>query len=203
MRAALFLDRDGVVNVDHGYVARPRDFEWIDGVFDTVRVATMLGLATIVVTNQAGIARGFYTEADFEDLTRWMTERFAHEGAPLTAVYHCPFHADGIGRWRVADHPDRKPNPGMLLRAAADHGLLLDRSALIGDQDSDIECARRAGVPHFARFVAPGAATPSTAVPLLRGHVEAARWLRSTFGDLNDGGADAPHPPGRAGLIRE
>jgi D-glycero-D-manno-heptose 1,7-bisphosphate phosphatase len=143
---ALFLDRDGVINQDTGYVHRVEDFHFINGIFPLCRTAQALGLQIHVVTNQAGIARGYYTEDDFSQLTRWMLERFAQEAAPLTAVHFCPFHAEqGIGLYRAASHR-RKPEPGMILEAAAAFGLDLSRSALIGDKASDIEAARRAGV---------------------------------------------------------
>ncbi len=176
MKAALFLDRDGVINVDHGYVHTPQDFEFLPGVFDTVRLARAKNLTVIVVTNQAGIARGYYNEAQFAALTTWMCARFDEERAALTAVYHCPYHADGKPPYNIADHPDRKPNPGMLRRAAQEHGVDLSRSLLIGDQASDIEAGRRAGLAHLARFGAIADETPDTVrVP---DHQAAQDWLK-------------------------
>jgi D-glycero-D-manno-heptose 1,7-bisphosphate phosphatase len=178
MARALFLDRDGVINVDHGYVHSPADFEFVPGVFDTARVAIELGYLVIVVTNQAGIARGHYGVAEFEALTRWMCERFAAEGAPIAAVYYCPYHADGRGAWRVADHPDRKPNPGMLLRAIREHSLDPRQSVLLGDQLSDVEAARRANL-RAAALLAYGKAPAGTEADAIVGsHTEAADWLR-------------------------
>ena len=174
---ALFLDRDGVINVDKGYVYRPQDFEFVEGVFRVVGRASELGLSTVVVTNQAGIARGFYSESDFESLTRWMFQRFYAEGAPLTAVYHCPYHAEGLGQWRVADHPDRKPNPGMLKRALRDFSLDAGRSLLVGDQESDIVAARRADLRAAALFAPSGPPTTTLANAVLRDHGETIRWL--------------------------
>lgn len=174
---ALFLDRDGVINVDRGYVHRPQDFEFVDGVFRVVRRACELGLRTVVVTNQAGIARGFYSESDFESLTRWMCQRFADEGASLAAVYHCPYHAEGLGRWRVADHPDRKPNPGMLNRAVRDLSFDVGRSLLVGDQESDVVAARRAHLRAAALFAPSGPPPKTLADAVLRDHAETIRWL--------------------------
>lgn len=146
-RPALFLDRDGVVNVDRAYVHRIDEFEFMPGIFELVRTGIELGLVPVVVTNQAGIGRGYYTEADFDALTRWMCERFAQNGAPIERVYHCPTHpVHGIGRYRV-DSPWRKPGPGMLLAARDELGIALARSALVGDKASDIEAGRAAGVP--------------------------------------------------------
>jgi D-glycero-D-manno-heptose 1,7-bisphosphate phosphatase len=144
---ALFLDRDGVINVDRGYVHRIEDFAFVPGIFDLARFAAReLGWPVVVATNQAGIGRGLFDEATFQALTRWMCERFAAEGSPIARVYHCPYHPEhGIGPYRQ-DHPWRKPKPGMLLQAAADLALDLPRSALVGDKPSDIECAAAAGV---------------------------------------------------------
>lgn len=174
-RAALFLDRDGVINVDRAYVHRVDEFAWIPGVFDTVRVAGELGLAVIVVTNQAGIARGYYSEPDFRALTGWMESEFAAAGAPLTAVYYCPYHPDGLPPYNTTS-PMRKPEPGMLLQAASDHALDLRRSLLIGDQESDIDAGRAAGLMRTALF-APGGPRPTRADVVLSSHAEACRWL--------------------------
>ena len=148
MKRALFLDRDGVINVNHGYVHRREDFEFLPGIFDLVRSARQRGLLPVVVTNQAGIARGYYDEAAFHALTDWMRQRFADEGAPLERVYFCPYHPTaGIGRYR-AESADRKPAPGMLLRARDELGLDLPGSVLLGDKTSDILAGRAAGVGH-------------------------------------------------------
>src|SRR5258705_6669482 len=113
-RPALFLDRDGVINVDHGYVHRIDEFEFLPGIFKLARFAVReLDWPVIVVTNQAGIGCGLFDEKAFEALTIWMCERFAREGAPLTKIYHCPFHPErGIGAYR-RDHRCRNPHPGM------------------------------------------------------------------------------------------
>lgn len=153
---ALFLDRDGVINHDSGYTSRPADFKFIDGIFDLCRAAKRLGYLLIVVTNQAGIGRGYYTEQDFFTLTQWMRERFSQEEAPITDVFYCPNHPEyGIGRYKV-DSFDRKPNPGMLLRAAEIYGINLSHSIMIGDKDSDMEAALRAGVGVRCQYLANG-----------------------------------------------
>jgi D-glycero-D-manno-heptose 1,7-bisphosphate phosphatase len=146
-RGALFLDRDGVINVDHGYVHRPDRFELVPGIFDLARFwAWDVGGPIVVVTNQSGIGRGYFDEAAHADLTRWMCERFAQEGAAIARVYHCPYHpVEGIGCYRT-DHPWRKPSPGMILQAAADLDLDLARSVIIGDKSSDMEAGAAAGV---------------------------------------------------------
>jgi D-glycero-D-manno-heptose 1,7-bisphosphate phosphatase len=145
-RSALFLDRDGVINVEKKYVHRVEDFEFLDGIFDLCRAATDRKMAIVVVTNQAGIGRGYYSEVQFEALTKWMMDRFVKEGAPITAVYFSPDHPEyGVGSYRKESF-DRKPNPGMLLRARDDLGLDLKRSIMIGDKETDIMAAKAAGV---------------------------------------------------------
>jgi len=144
-RPALFLDRDGVINEDSGYTHRIADFVFMPGIFDLCRHARGCGLALVVVTNQAGIGRGLYTEADFLLLTSWMEQRFAAEGAALDRVYFCPDHPDGLGAFR-RESAFRKPNPGMLLQARDELALDLPASVLVGDKWSDIEAGQRAGV---------------------------------------------------------
>lgn len=156
-RKALFLDRDGVVNVDRHHVHRIEDFEFVPGIFELCRRAVALGHRLVVVTNQAGIARGYYTEADFERLTQWMLGAFRERGIGIDRVYHCPYHPTaGIGDYRRESF-ERKPNPGMLLRARDELGLDLSRSAFVGDQDTDMQAGRRAGVGTLIRLVAAGA----------------------------------------------
>jgi D-glycero-D-manno-heptose 1,7-bisphosphate phosphatase len=146
-RSALFLDRDGVINVDYGYVHRPDQFEFIPGIFPLARFwASELGRPIVVISNQSGIGRGFFDEKTYADLTRWMCARFEAERAPIARVYHCPFHPEhGIGSYRD-DHPWRKPNPGMLLQAVSDLGLAPAHCALVGDQVSDIEAGAAAAI---------------------------------------------------------
>lgn len=145
-RPALFLDRDGVINIDHAYVHKREDFDFVDGIFDLVRTARERGYLVFVITNQAGIGRGKYTEADFHVLTDWMCGEFASRGAPIDKVYFCPYHAEhGIGHYK-AESEFRKPNPGMILQAAREFGVDLAASVLLGDMETDIEAGKRAGV---------------------------------------------------------
>lgn len=147
-RRALFLDRDGVVNADHGYVHTVEGTAFLPGIFDLCRAAYAAGLLPIVVTNQAGIARGLYDEAAFIAYTRWLHAEFAARGAPLLATHYCPHHPQADrGEYRVAC-ASRKPNPGMVLHAAADYHLDLAQSLLIGDKQSDLAAARAAGIAH-------------------------------------------------------
>lgn len=143
---ALFLDRDGVVNEEVGYLFRPGDLRWVDGIFSLINTARGLGYRVVVVTNQSGIARGLYTTADFENLMAWMRTEIQAHGGDLDAVYHCPFHpVHGVGAWK-REHNDRKPGPGMLLRAARDLNLDLRHSVLVGDRCSDIAAANAGGL---------------------------------------------------------
>jgi D-glycero-D-manno-heptose 1,7-bisphosphate phosphatase len=149
---ALFLDRDGVINVDKKYAWRIEDFEFVPGIFELCRTAQAVGLLPIVVTNQAGIGRGFYTEQDFLALTEWMLGEFRAQGIGIGRVYHCPYHpTEGLGEYR-RESPDRKPNPGMILRAKLDFALDLSRSVLVGDKDSDIDAGRAAGVGYRVKL---------------------------------------------------
>lgn len=146
-RRAAFLDRDGVINVDLGYVVRQEDFHFVPGALEAARTLAERGFALVVITNQSGIARGMYSTEDFDTLTRWMRERFAEAGAPLAGVYFCPHHpTEGRGRYRV-NCTCRKPAPGLLLAAAHELGLDLARSVLFGDRRSDLQAAHAAGVP--------------------------------------------------------
>lgn len=146
MRPALFLDRDGVVNVDHGYVYRIDQVDFLPGIFALGRAAVARGMALVVVTNQSGIGRGLYTEAAFHGLMGWMRDEFARQGAPILAVEFCPDHPEhGLGAYR-RDSARRKPGPGMLLDAAAAHALDLAASVLVGDRATDVLAGARAGV---------------------------------------------------------
>lgn len=149
LQPALFLDRDGVINVDHGYVHRVEHFDFIPGIFELVRIANQSGFRVVVVTNQAGIARGYYSGETFSHLTEWMLRRFAEQEATIDAVYHCPHHpSDGLGVNKL-DCQCRKPQPGLLLQAIADLAIAGEHSIIIGDKLSDLEAGKRAGVRHL------------------------------------------------------
>ena len=149
-RPAAFFDRDGVFNEDQGYVHRIEDLVWIPGGPRAVRRLNDLGYLVILVTNQSGIGRGYYDEAAMHAIHAALAEHLAGEGAHIDAVYFAPHHEDAVlEHYRQADHPDRKPNPGMLLRAMQDFPIDREHSFLIGDKDSDLEAARRAGVKGY------------------------------------------------------
>jgi D-glycero-D-manno-heptose 1,7-bisphosphate phosphatase len=143
---ALFLDRDGVVNEEVGYLHRADEVRFVKGIFSLCRTAARLGYRLIVVTNQAGIARGYYSEADFELVMEFMRGEFRAKGVELDAVYYCPFHPEhGVGKYKQ-DHEDRKPGTGMLRRGAREFGLELSESVLVGDRCSDVRAANAAGL---------------------------------------------------------
>jgi D-glycero-D-manno-heptose 1,7-bisphosphate phosphatase len=153
MNKALFLDRDGIVNVDKCYVGHIADFEFMPGIFDALRIAQKQNYLLFIITNQSGIARGYYTEDDFLRLTTWMIGEFRKEDVEITKVYHCPFHVDGVIPQFTGESQMRKPNPGMLLLAQQEYDLVLSESIMIGDKESDIEAGERAGVGHTIRVV--------------------------------------------------
>ncbi|HZC43485.1 MAG TPA: HAD family hydrolase [Acidobacteriaceae bacterium] len=149
VRPALFLDRDGVVNREIGYLHRPEQVEFTSGIFDLCRHAQALKYALIVITNQSGIARQLYSETDFHSLMHWMTEAFRRQHVTIDGYYFCPHHPEyGVGPYRI-ECEDRKPQPGMILKAAADHHLDLKQSFLIGDRCSDIQAGAAAGIPNL------------------------------------------------------
>jgi D-glycero-D-manno-heptose 1,7-bisphosphate phosphatase len=143
---ALFLDRDGVLVDEVGYLHRPGDVRLLPGAADLVRAANRAGVLVVVVTNQAGIGRGYYDWADFEAVRHRIDELLAKDRVRLDAVYACPFHPAALEPYRHATHPGRKPGPGMLLRAGSDLGIDLSRSWIVGDVVEDIQAGRSAGL---------------------------------------------------------
>ena len=147
LRPALFLDRDGVLNEDRGYVSRWEDFRWIAGAREAVAAFNRAGWLVIVVTNQSGVGRGFYTEADMHALHARMQQDLAEAGGHIDAFYYAPQHPDAPAEaYRHPDPPLRKPNPGMILQALIDWPIDREASLLVGDKPSDLEAAVRAGI---------------------------------------------------------
>lgn len=143
------LDRDGVLIVDHVHVSAREQVEWIAGVPQAIRSLRETGHAVVIVTNQAGIAKGLYSEEEFVELMRWFVSVLARDGALIDAVYYCPHHpTDGHPPYLV-DCPCRKPKPGMLLRALEDAQATPAHSLMIGDKQTDMHAAQAAGVPGY------------------------------------------------------
>ena len=136
---ALFLDRDGIINVDHGYVYQIEKFEFIKGIFDLIKLFTDAGYLIFVVTNQSGIGRGYYSEEDFTTLTDWTIEAFKERDIKIEKVYYCPHSPEEKCHCR-------KPEIGMIEQALEDHPIDLANSWLIGDKQSDIDLAMNASI---------------------------------------------------------
>lgn len=138
---ALFLDRDGTINVEKGYVFRINDFEFRPGIFDVIKKYQHQNYLIFIVTNQSGIARGFYTESDFGILSDWMISQFQSKNINITKIYHCPHHPEITGECSC-----RKPKPGMILKAIRDFDLDSSKCVLIGDKKSDVSAGKKAGI---------------------------------------------------------
>jgi len=147
-KRAVFLDRDGVVNVDNGYVSQVDDFEFIEGVIEACKTLKAKGYLLVLITNQSGIARGYFSEEQFHTLTEWMDWSLADRGVDLDGIYYCPHHNEkGIGEYKI-DCDCRKPKPGMLLSAIEELNIDISQSILVGDKVSDIQAGLAAGVNH-------------------------------------------------------
>lgn len=142
---AVFFDRDGVLNLDKGYVYRQEDFEWMPGGIESIKYFNNNGFRVFVVTNQSGIARGYYREEDVIALHSWMSSELANHQAHIDRFYYCPHHPEGQGPFRILCNC-RKPMPGLILQATKEWNLNLEQSLLVGDKESDIEAARAAGI---------------------------------------------------------
>jgi D-glycero-D-manno-heptose 1,7-bisphosphate phosphatase len=143
---ALFLDRDGVININQGYLSDTKNFIFIPEIFQLIRDANNLGYLVFIITNQSGIGRGFFTEEDFNSLSSWMLNRLSTQGANINKIYFSPFHpTHGKGQY-LKDDFSRKPNPGMIMDAAKEFNLDFDQSLLVGDSITDIIAGNRAGI---------------------------------------------------------
>ena len=173
---AVFIDRDGVINKEKEYLHRIKDFEFIDGVFDACRLFSEKGYKIIVVTNQSGIGRGYYSEQEYTRLTEWMVAQFSGQGIAVADVFYCPHHPErASGKYRRACEC-RKPEPGMLLTAAKKHGIDLSRSLMVGDKEADIQAGRAAGV---AKTVLVRSGHP------VDEHASAAEYIIDSLGELD------------------
>ena len=179
MTSAVFLDRDGVINVDHGYVSTWEQFEFLPGVPEALRELQDAGYLLVVVSNQSGIGRGYYSAADVESLNQAIAQYLdSAVGVTLSGFYHCPHHpTEAEGEFR-RQCECRKPAPGMIRQAVLDHGIDVKTSLLVGDKDSDIEAGRAAGVAGLFKVVdSPQTATPTSDVQLVTGLSEVTAHL--------------------------
>jgi D-glycero-D-manno-heptose 1,7-bisphosphate phosphatase len=203
---AVFLDRDGTLNEEVEYLCRAEDVRLVPGAREAVARLNALGIPVLVVTNQAGIGRGLYGWPEFQAVTARMAELLAEAGAHLDGVYAAPHHPRGLGDYAHPDHPDRKPNPGMLLRAAREHGVDLARSWMIGDKALDLEAGRNAGCRVALVRTGYGAAVDGSLADLVAPDLGAAvaRILDSQDGQdgqdprNSQGGGDGQDGPGPA-----
>ena len=145
----LFLDRDGVINYDFGYVYLEKDFKFRNEIFHLCREAKANLFKIIVITNQAGIGRGYYSENEFQKVNKFMLNTFKLKNIYIDDVFFCPFHPIyGVGKY-LKNSFDRKPNPGMFFKAANVHNINLKKSIMIGDKESDKEAAFKAGIGFY------------------------------------------------------
>ena len=151
-QAAVFLDRDGTINVDKGYFYQPEDFEFEQGSIEAIRLLNKAGYRVFVISNQAGIALGHFNEEQVDELHNWLRVELSQYGASVDAFYYCPHHPKlGIGDYKTSCDC-RKPSPGLLLKAAVEWEIDLEKSYMVGDHNSDVEAGRAAGVtPIFVR----------------------------------------------------
>ncbi|MCF6340260.1 MAG: D-glycero-beta-D-manno-heptose 1,7-bisphosphate 7-phosphatase [Sulfurimonas sp.] len=147
MNKALFLDRDGVINKDINYLFKIKDFIFIDGIFELCKHYQNLGYIIIIVTNQSGIDRGYYSKSDFDILTKWMIEEFKRNDIEIKKVYFCPHHPDIYGECNC-----RKPKPGMIFQAQKEFDIDLKNSIIVGDKEKDIEAGINAGLKEWYLF---------------------------------------------------
>lgn len=145
-KPAVFIDRDGVINVDRGYVHKRDDFEYIDGVFNALKKCKDMGYLLVLVTNQSGIARGMFTEEQFETLTEWMDWNFAENDIDFDGIYYCPHHPEATVEQYKEVCDCRKPNPGMFISAQTFLDIDMENSVMIGDKKEDMMAAQAAGV---------------------------------------------------------
>lgn len=162
MNRALFLDRDGVINVEINYLSKIEDFVFIDGIFELCKKYQDRGYLIFVVTNQSGIARGFYNQSDFDTLMTWMTKEFLDKGIKISKVYFCPHHPEISGECSC-----RKPKAGMILEAKKEFDIDLENSILVGDKERDIEAALASGIKESYLFDEKGICKKSKATKIV------------------------------------
>jgi len=183
-RPALFLDRDGVLTVENSYITRPEDLRLETGAAEAVRILNAAGVLAVLVSNQSGVARGLMTEQDMADVHARLEQLLGDAGARLDAAYYCPNHLEGTVERFSRDASCRKPQTGMIDAAVRDLHLDLSRSAMVGDQLTDVELAERAGIPCVLVETGKGVISFDEAkaagvpvVGIVAGVLDAAHWM--------------------------
>ena len=171
----IFLDRDGVINKDSGYITKWSEFIFIEGVLDALIHLTKLDYKLIIITNQSAIARGFCTSEDFINLNKKMLNEFNIFGIKVTDVFFCPHHKDGVVDQYSMECNFRKPNPGMLLSAADKHNIDLSRSIIVGDKESDLLAGKNAKLHSCYLIRSSNPESPSESI-----------YAKEAFNNLND-----------------
>jgi D-glycero-D-manno-heptose 1,7-bisphosphate phosphatase len=170
MRPAVFLDRDGTLIEERGYLSRLEEISLFEDAPDALRLLRDAGFALVLVTNQAGVARGFFDEAFVQEAHRHLARLLANEGIVLDGYYYCPHHPDGVVQAYTRTCRCRKPGPGMVEQAAADLDIAVDASFVVGDKWLDVELARNAGARGLLVRTGYGAGVedevPATATPI-------------------------------------
>jgi D-glycero-D-manno-heptose 1,7-bisphosphate phosphatase len=179
-KPALFLDRDGVVNRNHGYVHEISDFEFFPEIFEICRIAKSSLMPIVIVTNQSGIGRGYFRESDFEILTEWMLIKFQEEGIQIDGVFHAPENPD---KPIEAESSRRKPSPTMITEAAVKLEIDLSNSILIGDNESDMIAAMQAGINHRILI---GIENNPNATLIVTDHNECSKAVRDVISGMRD-----------------
>ena len=146
MKKALFLDRDGVINEDKGYVFQWVNFTYCGLAIEALQGLIQIGYKLIIITNQSGIARGYYSEKDYQILTRILINDLKSENIEIDGIYHCPHHPNGKVKEYSTKCKCRKPEAGMIIKAIKDHNIDIEQSVLVGDKESDMEAAIKAGI---------------------------------------------------------
>lgn len=173
---AIFLDRDGTINVDHGYIHEIDNFQFIDGVIDAMRELKKMGYALVMVTNQSGIARGIFSEDTFMQLTEWMDWSLADRDVDLDGIYFCPHHPDAVEEEYRQQCDCRKPQPGMLLSAQKELNIDMAASYMVGDKIDDMLAGKAAGVGIKVLV--------RTGKPVTEEGEKAADWVIDSLADL-------------------
>lgn len=180
-KPALFLDRDGVINKDHGYVFKTEKFEFFPEIFEICLVAISSGMPIVIITNQSGIGRGYFSESEYQDLTQWMISQFKSQGITINEVIHAPENPDAPQN----AHPGRrKPSPAMFLEAAERLELNLENSIMIGDNESDMISAQKAGIGYRILIGKPEGST--VASDLVKDHQVCAEMVREIVARIQE-----------------